>query len=198
MQSRRRHPGRRIGTREIRQRFLIVCEGAQTEPTYFEAFQVPGVVVRIEPGAGNTIHVVERAIELRNQPDADFDQIWCVFDRDEFPAERFNRALALARQAAIRVAYSNEAFELWFLLHFGYYHTGLSRSVYIVRLSQYLGLPYRKNDRTLFGRLEAHLPEAIRNAERLLQTYQPSNPAMDNPSTTVHQLVQELIRHGRK
>lgn len=39
---------RRVGTREVRQRFLIVCEGEQTEPNYFRAFQVPGLVVKIE------------------------------------------------------------------------------------------------------------------------------------------------------
>lgn len=31
---------RREATRLIRDRFLIVCEGAQTEPNYFRAFPV--------------------------------------------------------------------------------------------------------------------------------------------------------------
>jgi len=40
--------GRRVGTREVRQRFLIVCEGEETEPNYFRAFKAPGLVVKIE------------------------------------------------------------------------------------------------------------------------------------------------------
>ena len=30
---------RKVGTREIRQYFLIVCEGAKTEPNYFESIK---------------------------------------------------------------------------------------------------------------------------------------------------------------
>ncbi len=40
--------GRRVDTRTARQRFLIVCEGEQTEPNYFRAFQVPGLVVKTQ------------------------------------------------------------------------------------------------------------------------------------------------------
>jgi hypothetical protein len=36
--------------------------------------------------------------------------------------------------------------------------------------------------------------EALRNAERLLAQYNPRNPTLDDPSTTVHKLVQELNR----
>jgi hypothetical protein len=34
-------------------------------------------------------------------------------------------------------------------------------------------------------------------ATNLLATYDPSDPAHDNPSTTVHLLVQELNKHAR-
>lgn len=57
-----------------------------------------------------------------------------------------------------------------------------------------LGHPYAKNSGALYDELLARQPEAIRNAERLLVQYQPPNPAADNPSTTVHLLVNELNR----
>lgn len=47
----RRTRGRREriqGVRTIRQRFLIVCEGEQTEPNYFKAFQVAGLVLEVK------------------------------------------------------------------------------------------------------------------------------------------------------
>jgi hypothetical protein len=39
---RRGYADRRVKTRELRQRFLIVCEGGKTEPRYFESFQRKG------------------------------------------------------------------------------------------------------------------------------------------------------------
>jgi hypothetical protein len=116
-----------------------------------------------------------------------------VFDRDSFPAEQFNRALELARQRGIRVAYSNEAFELWYLLHYHYHDVATSRSDYGRMLSERLGIPYRKNSREMYELLLNRQPEAIRNAQRLLSFYGPEhNPERDNPSTAVHLLVQEL------
>jgi len=37
--------------------------------------------------------------------------------------------------------------------------------------------------------------DAIRNSERLFQSYNPPNPERDKPSTTVHLLVKELNRY---
>jgi hypothetical protein len=66
----------------------------------------------------NTDSLVENAIARkkeaagRGQP---FNQIWCVFDRDNFSAQKFNRAFDLANNQDISVAWSNEAFEIWYL-----------------------------------------------------------------------------------
>jgi len=38
----------RVKTRELRQRFLIVCEGGKTEPRYFESFQRKGCSMKSE------------------------------------------------------------------------------------------------------------------------------------------------------
>jgi len=128
----------------------------------------------------------------------DYAQVWCVFDRDSFPAERFNAALDLARRYGIRVAYSNEAFELWYLLHFHYHNSATSRQNYGEMLTARLGRPYKKNDPHLYEELIDLQPNAIRNAQKLLDYYSPAhNPERDNPSTTVHLLVQELNKHIR-
>jgi hypothetical protein len=187
--------GRNVAVREPRQRFLIVCEGGKTEPNYFRTFGVQKQVVEVVGTGSNTVGVVEEAI--RRKEAGLYDQVWCVFDRDDFPADHFNRALRLADQYHIQVAYSNEAFELWYVLHFHYYRTACLRQDYIGRLSRDLGYDYCKNSTTMYDALLSRQPQAIQYAERLLAQYEPPNPAEDNPSTTVHLLVQELNRFLR-
>ncbi len=75
-----------------------------------------------------------------------------------------------------------------------YLNTAITRRDYIDRLGEHLGHPYRKNSLDIYGKLLPRQAAAIKNAERLLMQYQPAHPAVDNPSTTVHLLVQELIR----
>jgi hypothetical protein len=172
---------------------LIVCEGEKTEPAYFQAFHIPSVVtVKVEGLAKAPLTLVEKAIELWDS--TRYDQAWCVFDRDDVPAERFNQALDLAQRQKIKVAYSNQAFELWFLLHFHYCDVAQARQDYCDRLSHELGRTYQKNDRNLYQELLPWQDMAIRHAERLLAQYNPPNPAADDPSTMVHELVQELNR----
>lgn len=188
---------RKTLTRETIPSFLIVCEGTKTEPNYFGKFRVPKHVARVEiRGLGaNTESLVRRAMALRDA--GDYDQVWCVFDRDSFSPESFNAALALAGREGIRVAYSNEAFELWYLLHFHYFNTGLSRADYGGKLSSLLGFRYEKNSDAIFDALWSRQADAIRHAERLLASYPAPRPASDNPSTTVHLLVGELRRFER-
>ncbi|MBF2005048.1 RloB family protein [Chlorogloeopsis fritschii PCC 9212] len=183
---------RKVNTREVRQRFLIVCEGEKTEPNYFRSFRVPKNVAEIDvQGLGeNPSKLVQSAKELQNQED--YDQVWCVFDRDSWPMEDFNNAIKNADAQGFKVAYSNEAFELWYVLHFEFLNTGIPRSDYKKKLTSLLGKTYKKNSETIYDELFEKQSIAIKNAENLLKQYAPHIPARDNPSTTVHLLVQEL------
>lgn len=185
--------GRRINRFELRQRFLIVCEGEKTEPNYFKQFPLPhDSVVDVRGVGANTTSLVRKALELRQE--AKYDQVWCVFDHDSFPAQHFNAALNLAEVNGIRVAYSNEAFELWYVLHFDYLNAGITRQDYITRLNKLLGHRYRKNSESMYDEIATRQTDAIRNAQRLLAQYTPPRPERDNPSTTVHLLVEQLNR----
>jgi hypothetical protein len=186
---------RNVATRKIRDRVLVVCEGATTEPNYFEKFPKADVAKIDVVGAGaNTDSLVELAIELmrdaigRGEP---YNEVWCVFDRDSFSAQQFNRALQLAGHH-IHVAVSNQCFELWYLLHFCYLDTGVRRKDYIKKLSKHLRVLYRKNSTAMYDTLLDKQAAAIRNAERLLECYCPHNPEKADPSTTVHKLVRRL------
>ncbi|MEA5597988.1 RloB family protein [Rivularia sp. UHCC 0363] len=190
----RGYSSRKVETREVRQSFLIVCEGEKTEPNYFRSFRVPKNVVEIDvQGFGeNPSRIVKIAKELSKQED--YDQVWCVFDRDDFPKEDFNNAIKNAADKGIQVAYSNEAFELWYVLHFEFLNTGIPRSAYLKKLKSLLGNKYKKNSETIYDELFNKQPTAIKNAATLLKQYDPYNPVENNPSTTVHLLVQELNR----
>lgn len=181
---------RRVNTREPLQRFLIVCEGKETEPAYFDSFRVPSVKIKVIGTGKDPLTVVEYAHQRLNEER--YDQVWCVFDRDDVPTERFNEALNLAQRSKIKIAYSNQAFELWYLLHFHYCNTAQFRSDYVDKLSYELGRTYQKNDQSLYQELLSRQVVAIQNAERLLAMYKPANPVADDPSTTIHKLVQEL------
>lgn len=182
--------------REIRQknlpdRILILCEGEKTEPLYFHGFKKDFKLnnVSIEGLGANTDTIVQEAIRRQK----DYEQIWCVFDRDSFEKHNFNRAFALIKKyPKIKIVYSNEAFELWYLLHFNYYDTGISREQYKTKLSKYLEEKYQKNSKNMYERLLPFQNKAINNAKKLLRTYKRPNPEKDNPSTTVFELVERL------
>jgi hypothetical protein len=183
---------RKVDTREVKQRFLIVCEGEKTEPNYFRSFRVPKNVAEIDvQGVGeNPSKLVNKAKELKEQEE--YDQVWCVFDRDAWTPEDFNNAIKNATKQGFKVAYSNEAFELWYVLHFEFLNTAIPRSDYVKKLSFLLNRKYQKNSETIYDELFRKQATAIKNAINLLNQYAPPIPAKDNPSTTVHLLVQEL------
>jgi hypothetical protein len=180
----------------VRQRFLVICEGEQTEPNYFRAFQVPGLVIEVKHVGEKTLRLIEEAHKLRKR--GDDDQVWCVFDRDDFPPDHIHRAIDLARNYRFGVAFSNQAFELWYLLHFDYHNTAITRRDYCERLGRKLGHEYAKNSTAIYEELLPYQEIGIRNARRLLGLYEPRQPAHDDPSTTVHELVEELNKYRRQ
>lgn len=190
-QGKKRSKDRKSLNLEPRQTFLIVCEGERTEPNYFKGFQAPAdVKIHIYGEGFNSLSLVKRAIKLAS--DHHYDQVWCVFDRDDVPKQIFNSAISLAKQKKFHVAYSNEAFELWYVLHFNYLHTGITRSDYINQLTKRLDHPYIKNDKNMYRDLLHRQPTAIKNARKLLAIHTKDNPEANNPSTTIHLLVEEL------
>ncbi len=196
---RRQASGRIIAVRN-RRRVLILCEDEKSARLYFEGFKLDRRRVEIFAiGTGmNTDSLVQNAIDRKEEAirrGEPFSEIWCVFDRDSFPAQNFNRAFQLADSHRIFVAWANEAFEIWYLLHFHYHDTGMSRGVYDGRLSALLKCKYDKGDDLIYARLETHQPVAIRHARRLEKHWAEMGgckPECANPSTNIHKLVEFL------
>ena len=192
---------RRQGIREVKQSFLIVCEGEKTEPDYFKAFRMTAATVKAVGEAMNTMTLVNKAISIREADKAKkrfYDQCWVVFDKDDFPAKDFNQAIQYAEKNGFRVAYSNQAFEYWFLLHFNLYQGPIHRNQYKDMLEKLIGMPYSKTEGTgamMYNLLLTRQEQAIKNSETVLAAIAHGNPAEEESSTTVHKLVTELNKY---
>ncbi|WP_314809126.1 RloB family protein [Segatella oris] len=204
---------RKQGTRAQIVRFLIVCEGEKTEPNYFRAFidnrrsEVKEVNVK---GCGcSTCQLINEAKKIREKLEHErpvsFDRVWLVFDKDEF--KDFNKAIEDAKKEGMNCAWSNQAFELWYVLHFQYLVTGVDRKQYIEMIedkvrkaSKSKKFKYKKNDKDFYQILQEHGDEeqAIKRAQRLRGIRgEEKNYAAHNPRTEVDLLVDEL-RHPEK
>jgi len=192
---RRSYMERAVDVADIRQRFLIVCEGSKTEPLYFKYFHIPQLVVDVKGMGMITLSLVYQALKLSNE--GEYDQVWCVFDKDDNSIDIFENAIKFAQDNQMRVAYSNQAFELWYVLHFEYLHTAIDRSDYIIKLSEHLGHKYKKNNPDMYRILLPKMEIAIKNAKRLLGEYPSSQPGRDDPSTSVHELVIALLEQAK-
>lgn len=183
--------------RQLR-KILIVCEGEKTEPEYFKAFPAkPEVFDSLDIiGLGyNTLSLVEKAVELKNKAEDNqnpYVEVWAVFDKDDFPWQNFCDALEIAKQNNIFCAYSIESFELWYLLHFNYTDSRISRDDYCEKLTKILKKGYKKNDPQMYSILKSKQNTAIKNASTLY-TRNIINPVQtQNPITLVFKLVQRL------
>jgi hypothetical protein len=182
--------GRGEGRKQPVRKVLIVCEGEQTEPNYFRAFRVASHVCNIQGTGCNTLSLVKEAVRLSQMED--YREVWCVFDRDSFREKHVRAAYSLAEEKGFKIAYSNECFELWYLLHFKYLDTALRREEYYRQLRGEMG-KYAKNSVDMYDFLMHKQSTAIKHAERLDKGYGP-HPDRCNctPYTSVHLLVKRL------
>ncbi len=199
---------RKVATRDKIVRFLIVCEGERTEPNYFKGLVKDRYSeVRSEEIVGegkSTCALVKKTEEIRSrlehQRHLRFDRVWVVFDKDDF--NDFNEAIALAKSKGYMPGWSNEAFELWYLFHFVYLDSAISRADYIKKLENeiqkkpgYEEYRYKKNDKGIYALLQSIGSETLakERAARLREFFIESvDYKSHKPSTTVDLLVEEL------
>ena len=193
-----------------RRYYLIVCEGENTETSYFNQFRVTSAKVKSVGEGYNTISLVNRARALSQQ--GNYDQVWCVFDKDDFNDTDFNSAIQIAVANNFGVAYSNQSFEYWLILHFNDHQGGgMHRDSYNDKINEHLKpfkVTYDGNGTKLIeedffelldgiddktSRKRAEL--AIDRAERNFNHFDHTNPAREESSTTVFRLVRELLKY---
>lgn len=205
---------------------IMACEDSDSAPVYFKMIVqkllddkliTPDSFVIATPKHTNPSGVLED-LKKHKTPNGktykDFTHKWIVIDRDiqrvnggGHSKENFNLALQQAKKEKVEVAYSNDAFELWYLLHFDYIETALLRDEINKRLIKKLkeknshkfaqldkdGIKQANFTKHIYEELKSFQETAIRNAQKLLESYGSDyNPENNNPSTTVHKLVEIL------
>lgn len=178
-------------TKSINNKILIVC-GGKTEKIYFEKHKSSLADIKIVPCLHNEspLRVVNRAIKEKKEDN--YIQVWCVFDKDDF--KDFDEAIFKAKKNDIRCAFSNESFEVWFLLHYKYFDNYKDRTKCIKELESELGLKYDKVDEKIYDILKNKMDKAIQNAKIAHQRYmvQGGSPSNWCSCTTVYELMNEL------
>lgn len=173
---------------------LIVC-GDRTEELYFKKFRSDLGKIEVKPILNNESpkRIVERTIKEDNKEN--YVQAWVVFDKDDFnDFDDFDEAIQLANKNNIRVAFSNQAFELWFILHYKYLSHSMHRNKYEGEIEKLTGKSYSKTNDQIYDLLKNKMNDAIINAKKGHQKWKlESNKPSDWEScTTVYELVNYL------
>jgi hypothetical protein len=201
---------------QIPYKYYIFCEGEKTEPQYFEAFKQciesnpiykNLILVEIKGLGMETMRIIKFAEDYVRKNLIANAQVWCVYDKDSFPAVDFNGVEQRTRELNKKqenliygAAWSNQCIEYWFILHFDYYDSDNDRQSYIGYLTAKfidLGLKgYKKNDANIFNiLLEYGNPKfALKNAARRLSECAEKTPSASAPATTINYLVTELAK----
>jgi hypothetical protein len=197
-------------------RFLIVCEGENTEKEYFEAFPVLGkdiIEIEIIGGlSGGKKFLITEAIKLATKDEYKEYEVWCVFDFDvkydnSTQKEDFDNAIKMGLSNNFKIAFSNDAFELWFVLHHRFIENKHIRNQYFDMLTDIWELEHsyesmgkkREFCKKHYKKLLPLQERAIRNATKLHESLNDGRPHHEmNPCTTVYQLVLELNKYIRK
>jgi hypothetical protein len=202
---------RRKASKASYDRILIVTQGTETEPLYFEEirkkYKLQTANISVQSQAVTCLQLVEHAEQLflnecRHKkiiPQA-FEKIFVVFDKDDDATY----ANALSKAANLDKKLKNDlkqtvgffafpsvpCFELWFLLHFHHITAPMHRRDIYRLLKGYLP-EYEKNATGMFERTMANLNLATQRGE-LLKTNGNIHNGVDTV-TLVHELVNLLV-----
>ncbi|MFA7083485.1 MAG: RloB family protein [Arcobacteraceae bacterium] len=204
---------------------IIACEDEISAPTYFKMIvrklKENKIITQDSLVIANHKHNTPKGVlddlmshKVDGKKYKEFEHRWIVIDRDAprvngggHLTDEFNGALSSAKSYNVEVAYANDSYELWYLLHFNPRTTAILRDEIlkevIKKLKEKSPTKFRDLDgenikgtkytEFIFEELLERQPIAIKNAKNLLESYGEShNPERDNPSTTIHKLVEIL------
>lgn len=195
--------------RRVHPKIFVWAHTKKAEIDYFQDFKNYLKTPLLMPQkkiCGTPLELLSHVIEWKNKEilEEDNDQVWCIFDVDDFyqmNAKNFLEAIKDAHKNNIKIAYLNECFELWILLHFEKPTSAILRGDLEKKIKQYfheykLG-EFKKNQK-IFRILLPFLPQALKNSQSLLPVRYENidwGKALceeGNPSTSLHFLVGEI------
>jgi len=187
-----------------KKRVLIALEDTKSSKYYFEKLvqdkNLSGEVIFAKHIGTDPENVVKAIVSHLNGNKVRYEKKWIVIDKDDYLKKQINGAIQTAMDLDICVAISNEAYELWILLHFTLItaHTSrddLKKRLYIIFKKKF-NIEYAKASRDVYQFTVGLQKQAIINSKKLVNSYIRDNgkvtPFSDNPLTTVYQLVEYL------
>jgi hypothetical protein len=199
---------------------LVVTEGVNTEPVYFNRLRKKFAAQTVElvthgEGKGDPRVLADAALTMRKERRRrarngdlginelpDFDAIWIVFDTDVLPPDRLHNGIAYARGKGVNVASSEPCFEFWMLLHAagGYTTAPMPRCADVVPrlLHAFAWAHYSKNAQDAENLVEPLLTKeriqrAVLATQRVRNHHEAANtPFPANPSSDVDALVEAI------
>lgn len=192
-------------TRVEQKAVLISLEDTKSSKYYFEKLlqdkKLTGKVIFAEHIGTNPKKVIEAIIQhIRNYPDRKYEKRWAVLDKDDWSKDEINGAIQRAKELGICLAISNQAYELWILLHF----EKLTRFTHRTELNHKLnaifqerfGVKYDKSSEDVYSFIIGLQKQAIENAKHLVNIHLRNHGKIDlyehNPLTMIYELVEYL------
>lgn len=202
-------------------RVLVICEGEQTEPNYFNSlkseYKLNTVVVEGCKKSGSSPKSIVEFGKRKLIREPDFDMIFFVFDKDTHSSfddalniiDGLNKKRIFTKKKFYAIT-SNPCFEVWFVMHFELFTKPFSPGSrkspceqVIQHLKKYPDFKeYSKGKMGYFELLHDKLDRAKVNANKSLKlSYQQGDRKHHgNPTTYVHKLVialEKLIEEQR-
>ena len=162
--------------RPYKKRLLIICEGRETEPNYFDRLKREDrtrehFAITVKRGKGGTREeIAQFAIDQMNNAEYGFDKVWCIMDvEDASHRGSLENALRMLGQNRISPCLSNPSFEVWFLSHFVrtsqvFYNCDQVISELCQHWQRHLRSDYKKAEPSIFNLLKRFMDKAIENA----------------------------------
>jgi hypothetical protein len=180
----------------------LVCEGAKTEPNYFNGLlrarglKIPDAAFKPKDHsplgiAREAKRLYKEAVKMKIPEDKIL--ICALFDHDGHA--NLANSIEILRNTPIHIGFSNVCIEFWMLLHFERTSRSFHDCTEIMDfIQQHHDNQYRKkNDH--FDRLHKRIPIACENAKWLCETYwaYDDRPIWElNPYTNLHEIVQKI------
>ena len=197
---------RGVATRKRKNIILLGSEGKnETERRYFNGFKPKlNQYIIMHAGGNNTdpMGVVNNTVDEIRYQELDFEDgdlafvlLDCDVNKGATNEKKFVNALDKAKGKKIIPILSNPAFELWYLLHFGFTSKSFNSNQELINNVK-KHIPNYTKSSDVFEELFPKTDDAISNAKKLAKFQEKENPELSplhKTNTDVYKLVETLM-----
>lgn len=191
--------------REEKKSVLISLEDTKSSKYYFEELLkdkgLKGKITFADHIGTNPAKVLEALKKYKDKNTHEkFEKEWIVFDKDSYRKDEIDSVVTSAKQKGVCIAFSNESYELWIILHFEKLERWTTREELNKKLKKIFkdkyGKEYKKSSKDIYKMIIGMQGNAITNAKNLYNMHDKngklSNYGVCNPMTTMYKLVEYL------